>query len=92
LIFQCLTPHASIEYSGDQYVAPADTDFASKEQPQLGDHGIDRPYLLAATSYPSFGMHGIQVIRIIADQKREQRARVNEQHARRLRVDRRDPG
>jgi len=29
LIFQCLTPHASIEYSGHQYVAPDYTDFAS---------------------------------------------------------------
>ena len=92
LIFQCLTPHASIEYSGHQYIAPAYTDFPSQQQPQLSEHGIDRPYLLAAATYLSLGMHRNEVIRIISDQKREQRACVNEQHERRLRADRRDRG
>jgi hypothetical protein len=70
-------------------VTPGGSDFASEEQPQLSDHGIDRPYLLVAATYVCFGTHRIAMIRIISNQKRKQRARVNEQHAQRLR-DRRD--
>lgn len=92
LIFHYLTSHASIEYSGHYCIAPAYTDFPSEQEPQLSEHGIDRPDLLAQATYLSFGTHRCEMICIISDQKCEQRTRVNEQHVRRLPADRRDLG
>jgi hypothetical protein len=80
LVYQWLTAHASREYSGQQLVAAVGADFASEQKPQLGEHRINRPDLLAPATYLSFGALSVGVMRIIADQKGEQCARVNEKH------------
>jgi hypothetical protein len=66
--------------------------FATEEQPQFVEHRIDGPHLLAAATYLGFSTLRIGVISIISDQKREERARVSEQHIQRLPGDRRDLG
>jgi hypothetical protein len=91
-IFQCLTPDASIEHSGQQFIAPPYADFATQEQPQFGEHRIDGPHLFAAATYLGFGTLSIGVMGITSDQKREERACISEQHVPRLRADRRDLG
>jgi hypothetical protein len=78
LIFQWLAPHAPVEQSGHQFITPARADFASEEQPQFSEDGIDRPYLLTTATYVDFDTHSVEVLRIISDEKREQRARVSE--------------
>jgi hypothetical protein len=83
LILQCLAADTSIEQCTDECVATRYANFPPEQQPELSQDGIYGPHLLAAITYRGLGTYGREVVRVISHQEREQRARINEEHARR---------